>query len=396
MKKPVIFLLLTLFSTGIFAQNASQTIRNAEKLINEKKYETAFRLLDKADHDNKNPDIVLLKEKILLNYFVISIMHRIFALKDIGKNEDIMQYRGKNGNYDMISFPVDSILKNLIRQHPENCRLYKGLADYYYDVLMRYQGQNGLSPEELFKGMEENAQKAVDKHCADAHTYFILAYSKFLQEKYKESIPYFEKYLEQKKDDPDAYYNLAVAYYSVGEPGKAMGPAKKSLEMFKDSVKQSDAARLIGWMYADKKDTEKALKYFETADKKDPGNLYNLTAILSVYLATNNPKAKQKLREIFALDPGNPTVLQALMSTYQQAGKIDELIDYFEKQLKKYEDNPKVEGSLAFHLGGYYLYSDKNKARKYLIKAKQNLSKVFPKDHQVFQVIDRALQQLGD
>ena len=55
--KPI-FTLFLIF-TFIISLAQEDTIENANKLIQEKKYESAFNLLDGADPANENPDIVI-------------------------------------------------------------------------------------------------------------------------------------------------------------------------------------------------------------------------------------------------------------------------------------------------------------------------------------------------
>src|SRR5690554_3096431 len=205
-------LFLTLFSLTVFGQTETETIKKANDFIEDKKYETAFNLLDKFDPTNDKPDIVLLKEEILLNYFVTSIMHQMFALTDIKKNEDILDYRGKEGSFSMQMFQVDSILTRLIKTYPNNCKLYKGLGDYYYDAHLRY-GDNWLkNNKEQIELMQTNFQKAVDGNCADYLSNYVLGYTNLSQEKNKESIPYFLKSIEMNKNYASSHYNLAYAY----------------------------------------------------------------------------------------------------------------------------------------------------------------------------------------
>ena len=137
MKKATV-LFLTLLNLTVFGQTETEIIEKANDLIANKKYESAFNLLDDFDKENSKPDIVLLKTDIVLNYFVTSMMHQIFALKDIEKDEDIMDYRGREGIFSMQMFQVDSIFIKLIEIYPTNCKLYKGLGDFYYDVHLKY------------------------------------------------------------------------------------------------------------------------------------------------------------------------------------------------------------------------------------------------------------------
>ena len=91
MKKITALSIAMVFNLTAFAQTETEIINKANDLIANKKYETAFKLLQDFDARNEKPDVVLLKEDIALNYFVTSIMHEIFALKDLEKNEDIIK-----------------------------------------------------------------------------------------------------------------------------------------------------------------------------------------------------------------------------------------------------------------------------------------------------------------
>lgn len=115
MKKITTLVILSIYVLSVFGQTETETIKKAKELIVNKKYESAFKVLNGFDPKNRNPEIVLLKEDIALNYFVSSIMHQMFAFKDLEKNEDIMDYRGKKGSFGMYMFTLDKVLDSLIR-----------------------------------------------------------------------------------------------------------------------------------------------------------------------------------------------------------------------------------------------------------------------------------------
>jgi len=110
--KPTLLLLLFIIPFKSFSQSREEALKKSTQLITEKKYNTAYDLLEKADPKNDDADIVIAKENIALGFFVTSIMHQMFALKDLKPNEDIMEYRGKEGSYSMHVFRADSILKD--------------------------------------------------------------------------------------------------------------------------------------------------------------------------------------------------------------------------------------------------------------------------------------------
>src|SRR5690554_570405 len=240
-----IILFLILSSPAAFSQTKLETINKANDLIANKKYASAFNLLDAFDPTNDNADVVLLKEKIMLNYFVTSLMHQIFALKDLEKNEDIMDYKGHEGSFEMHSFQVDSILTKLINIYPTNCKLYKGLADYYYDAHLKYGERWLIDDNDLLPLIQINYQKAIEGNCADYQTYYVLGYLNLIREKINESIPYFQKSIELHHSYASSHYNLAYAYLFTDDRENALKFAKNALDLYKDKDYKSDAARMV-------------------------------------------------------------------------------------------------------------------------------------------------------
>lgn len=391
--KRITILFLTLCSFTVFGQTESETIKKANEFIADKKYETAFNLLDEFDPQNDKPDIVLLKEEILLNYFVTSIMHQLFALKDIDKEEDILDYRGKEGSYGMQMFQVDSILTRLITIYPDNCKLYKGLADYYYDVHLRYSGRWLLDDDELFPLIETNFQKAVDGNCADYLSYYVLGYLNLAQEKTKESIPYFLKSIELNEDYASAHYNLAYAYLFTDDMENALKYAKTSLDLYNGNEYKSDAARMVGVIYTELNDDKNALKYYEMADKIDPENYYNIKPMLNLYLKSNNKKANETTKAFFDLAPANPTIYNDLEEIYFSNQKEKDLIAFYKTQFSEFKDDNKIQGNLNFYMARIHLYTNKKLAKKHFKKAKKYFEKVFDENHAVFSAINDGLER---
>lgn len=391
--KKITTLILTLFTLTTFGQTENETIKKANDLIANKKYESAFNLLDSFDSKNSKPDIVLLKADILLKYFVTSIMHQMFALKDLEKNEDIMDYRGKEGSFGMQMFQVDSILESLIKIYPNNCKLYKGLGEFYYEAHLKYGGKWLKDDSELFPLMQTNFQKAIDGNCADYLSHYVLGYTNLAQEKYEKSIPYFLKSIELNKDYPSSHYNLAYAYLYTDDRQNALKFAKNSLDLYTDQTYKSDAARMLGQIYTELKDDNNALANYELADKIDPGNYYNLKPLLNIYVKTDNKKTNETAKVFFNLAPANSTIYNDLEDIYYGNKKENDLITFYKSQLSASKDNDKIQGNLNFYLGKIYIDTDKKLAKEYFLKAKDIFSKVYDKEHQVFKAIDEGLKQ---
>lgn len=395
--KKIITTLLCIAALSGYSQSNADVLSAAQKLIDEKKYESAYVLLDNADPNNENPDVVLLKEDIVLNYFVSSMMHQVFALKDLKKNEDIMQYRGQTGTFSMFAFQVDSVLLKLIAAYPDNCKLYRGLALYYNEVLNKYGGW--LSGEkELEQNIIDNGTKAIDGGCADYATYHNMGVVILMQEKNEQGIPYLQKATELDPEQADAHYNLAYAYLFANQHDSALRHVKISLDLYKDKELKGDAARMAGQILMEKGEYRDALKYFELADKLVPNDYYNLRPMLKLYLVTGDKKATATAKRLFELAPENPTIYQALEDAYSSAGKEWELVRFYKALIPKYKKDRAtlgvILGNIHFYLGKLYMNSDKATAKEYFLKAKEIFTIIFPSDHYVFEVIDEALETL--
>jgi len=387
-----LLMFMTVFCIGAFGQTENEIVSRANELVANKKYASAFKTLDDFDLKNEKPDIVLLKEDIALNYFVTSIMHQMFAFKDIEKNEDVMDFRGKQGSYEMFSFAINEILDKLIIKYPSNYKLYKGLGDYYNDVLLRYQGGWLKKDNELSNLLLKNYQVAIDNHIADHTVYYKVGLELVQQKKYKESITNLLESINLKSDNADANYNLAYAYMYTNDLENAVKYAKNSYDLYEDKTYKGDAARMIGELYSEKKEDKNAIKYYEIANNIESNNYYNLSPLMSLYLKTSDPKLKETVEAFYNLAPEKPTIYSDLGNAYHENSKINELIEFYLSKLPQYEKNPKVTGNLHFYLGQLYLNIDKKLAKEHFLKAKDIFSSIFDKNNSVFGAIKEGLK----
>ena len=388
-----LLLFATFLASEVFGQSENETILKANEFVKNKKYESAFALLESYDPRNDRPDILLLKEDIALNYFVTSLMHEFFAFKDLEIKEDVMDYRGKEGNYNMHALSIDSSILKLISHFPENYKLYKGLGDFYYDAQIRYKGQWLIDDSILSDLIEKNYKIAIAHNVDDYETEYKFGLIILTKNQYKESIPYFVKSIELKNDFADSHYNLAYAYLFSDDNENALKHALSSIELYDSKEYKGDAARMTGQIYAERKDDINAIKYYEMADSIDPANYYNLKLLLKVYGENANPKFQMVLESFFDLAPENPTIYNDLDEILFSCNRSKELIAFYKDKLSKYNDNKKILGNLNFYLGGLYLDTDKKVARGFLLEAKQHFLAIFDKDNSVFQIIEEKIKE---
>ena len=386
-------ILFLFFVSLTFSQNSP--LEKANKLIEDRKYASAMKVLNEADPQNQDPGLVIAKSDLVLNYFTKSIMHKIFGLKDLEKNEDLMQLRGGEGNFDMQAFDPDSILNNLIQKQPDNYKLRIALGNYYLEVHDKYP-EGWFEPDSIVvQKFKDNYIEAYKNGISDYWSLYGIGNAYLIEKDYKNSIPYFEKSIELKNDYATCHYNLAYAYMYTDQQEKGISSAKKSMDLYVDPDYKSDAAKMMGVMYRELKQNEKSLEYYYQANTIKPNDYNTLKPMLELETALNKETYKGTTKEFFLLAPGNPTIYQNLIQIYGSINKQDELIDFLEKEKPDFKSDNKVNGNIFFYIAAIQYNKDDFKNSKANFEtAKEIFKMVYPSDHGVFSVIDSYMAKM--
>ncbi|MBN1970247.1 MAG: hypothetical protein JW870_12835 [Candidatus Delongbacteria bacterium] len=385
--RQILTLIFLLLATMTYSQ--TKEIEKANKLIENRKYESAMKILNEFDPKNQNPDIVIAKTDLLLNYFTKSIMHRVFGLKDLEPNEDLMELRSGQGNFAMFMFVPDSILNNLITLNPDNYKLRKTLGSYYHEVHLKY-SQGWFEPDSIVvQKIRDNYLLAYNKGVYDYWSLYGIGYTYLIKEDYKNSIPFFEKSIELKNDYPSSHYNLAYAYLYTDQREKGIESAKKAMDLYEYPDYKADASRMIGVMYRELKQNDKALEYYYNANKIQPNDYYTLKPILEIETSINSDNYKNRTKEFFLLAPGNPTIYQDLIKIYWDNEKQGELITFLENQKKDFQTDNKILGNIYFYIATIqYDKEDYTNSKTNFEKSREIFKKVYQSNHRVFDVIN--------
>jgi tetratricopeptide (TPR) repeat protein len=378
--KKFIFFLFLIGSFDLYSQSQQKVLEKANEYIGLKKYESAYQILNKFDSSNVDIDVVLLKTDLLLKYYVFSISHIMFTLKDLDLNEEIADYRGKHGFAgNMISFPADSILLRLIKNSPLSCKLYKGLGDYYYEVYQRYEDNWIIDSKELCELILTNHNQTIARGCADYNTYYSVGFFNLVQENYKESIDYFLKSIELKYENAGAHYNLAYAYYSKQESGlqDALKYYENALKLFSDSLNKSNSAFMMGHIFSELNNDEKALHYFELANHLNPYDKNTFTRLMEMYFNSGNNKFISIANNYFDKSPNSYETYNQLNFIFKSNDKGQDLLLFYKLQIDRYNDNKLILGNINFYLGLELFENDKKLAKEYLLASKFNFTSYF-------------------
>ena len=151
MKKLFLLLVLRLSAASLSAKGVydgadaetKKLIGEVDALIYQKQYATAFGRLS----DETNEYIIAKRVEVAINYFVQSMMHQMFAFKNLDEDDDIEDVRGETGTYSLIFYNREDVIKKFVEQNGEKPILDYALGLYYEDVHNRY-GEDWLIPED--------------------------------------------------------------------------------------------------------------------------------------------------------------------------------------------------------------------------------------------------------
>ncbi|MGP1455875.1 MAG: tetratricopeptide repeat protein [Treponema sp.] len=366
-------------------------LKRADELIQKKQYESAFGALNGG-----SDEFVLAKKiEIAINYFAQSIMHHLFAFKDLEQGETLYDVRTGTGTYSTVPFDLVKAVEAYEKQNGEKPILHYALGLYYDDVLLRYGDQWLLSEKELAQKTGERLQKAVDKDCCDARSLSVLALAYYKTG----DLTHAEKIYNQKIEagfecSANDYFNLGAIYLQKKHFASALHYAEKSIERYKDEPEyQSDAYIMCADSCLGLHDYKKAESFLKTAEKRFPKDYRIAQKAIALYAAQKNKKeALKAAKNLFALAPENPAASQMIIRECYTAGMEKWLPDFFDDCLKTYSKSGRARQNLLYHYA-YTLheFGDTEQASRMAKSAKAE----FIKNGELTAKIENTLDSFG-
>ena len=369
-----------------------------DSLQNEKQYLSAFECYEKADPENSDPDVVLKKTQLALNYNVRTIRNHLFSFVDLREGEGLENLKKilKNDNFTFFEFKPDSVLLKLISIHPADYRLVKALGDFYYNTY-RDMGDRWFVPaKQLLEKFYLNYMNAYEHGVFDAESLYALAFYNSVFGDYDAADEWYRKSMELDAKNALTVYGYGVNCLLNKKAADGIRPMLVAYELFEDSLKKGDAARLPGIMYYKSGMKEKALKMFDSADKLSPSYHPNQMFLLRSQLQLNENNAALALSKmIFDQAPHDPDVPDELLEMFRIEGKGKLLEEVFRSLLKQYRHNPEANGNIRFHYGKLlYLEGYHKKAVKMFKRSRSQFRKTLPPDHHVFKMLDDMIEKI--
>ncbi len=384
--------LLSIFN--ISAQGIDDVLARAGSLVEEQKYLTAYQMLQSYDPHISEPEILIAKTDIVLNYHVSTVLHQMFGLADLAADQCLDDYRKRYGDSFSVRLNASDEFLRLIRENPDDFRLHKGLADYYLEVFRRY-GDNWLiDADELEERIIRYYIAAAENGVYDYTTYNGLGYLALAGEGYSEALANFIRASELNPNDPRSQYKAAYSLLFLDRHEEALEYAVRALDNYTESGDRGDAARLAATIMTEKGDSARALEYYELSNSEDPDNYYTLTSFLAYAISTGDPRYESLTGELHLLDPLRPAIYNDLIAYYSEADKVEELERYLRGSLSNFSDDRHVRGTIHVYLGGLLFEHAPDRARNAFIQARSILEPVMPGTDPMMRIIEESLHRL--
>ncbi|WP_426489728.1 hypothetical protein [Hymenobacter sp. 102] len=374
---------------------AATALTRAAQLTKEKKYESAFDVLDKADPKNLQPELLLAKEKLVLENYLISMNHQAFGLRDLAPGETVEKLRGKEGDYSMHMLNLPLELNRLQRKYPTNYALSKGLGDYWYAVLMCGCGEQD-KPERQKQDLVLRYYNAAHAHgLGDYTSYFGVGYVQLLRDQVVPATAAFEKSVALKADYPNSHYNLSYALWLQKKPAEGIAHAKAAYDLYADEPRRrADAARMLGMLQEQQQKPAEAKAAYQQSLVLNPQDAPSMLGMLRLAVAAHSPEAPTWAAKLYQLNPADDQMFSDILDVYQEHNQWAEAEAFFRSQLPTAPKEPTAQGLLHFYLGTLNMQlKQPQAARPHFQEAKKQLATVVKPDHPIMQVIEKGLAE---
>lgn len=329
-------------------EKTKEVLVEANKLIAEQKYESAFKGLgDKND----NEYIVARKIDICINYFARSIMHQMFAFKDLEEGEDLQDIRRDQKTYPIVNFDPVQIAQEYVNNNGNSALIDKSLGDYYYDILLRYQGKWTKSDEEILQECQKYYLLAIEKNCFALDSLDKCAEVSLLLKDNEKSIEMYTRVIGLDPSSAEAHYNLSSVYLNTGKYDLAVKEGEIACKLYESNLAYKlDALFLCADACFRNNEFDRSVQYLNQAlayEKND----YRIYKSLSLcYLKLGDiQKADENADALLAQDPQNPSIVQIAIENYKSSENTQYLSGFFTRNIKKYAEDSEILGNLYLH-----------------------------------------------
>ena len=165
---------------------------------------------------------------------------------------------------------------------------------------------------------------------------------KYEAEKFKEALPYFEKFAKASPHNAEVQYYTGVCYQETNQYEKAIEAYNEAI---KNKPRYSNAYWGLGYCYKNTKHYQESLDSFKRAIEIDPCDHYTYSDLGILYATLKNyPEAIEFCTQACKLSEyKEDRELSNLATVYAESGNFDKAIKYQQKAIELADDDSKDE-----------------------------------------------------
>jgi tetratricopeptide (TPR) repeat protein len=297
-KKIVLFVFLASFISNAYGQKEFKSLmKQAHKALNNGQYAQTIKLSKKMmlvnDSDSRSYYYEGLANFFLSDYEqTIISLHKAISCAECIAESRIPYYMGLSfynlGKYDSSI----SYFKWAIALNPKDVDYYVDLADSFYEL----DSDSCLYYYDM----------AITRKPRYGYPYYMKAKYFYSNDKFQESLPYFNKAIKLIKEANDIIYLRSFAKYMIDDHNGAIADIKKAISQDPDDVEKY---YYLGEYYMDIDDYSNAIQVLKSALVIDPGHAEALFSMAySLYRIDHYPEALSHINQAIAANPDNGNI----------------------------------------------------------------------------------------
>jgi hypothetical protein len=262
-------------------------------------------------------------------------------------------------------------------------------------ILTNYPGGWIKKNNDILGKIEFHSQKAIEYKMASGKTYFAAGFLQLQKQQNLQAIELIEKAIALEPSNGFYYYNLCFPYLYQNQHIKALEISQKAYHYSPESdyIQKAKAKYLTGLIFEELSEDQIAYENFLEARKLDMENLQILYSIIESCLKLKKLQWIDYTKQFFDIAPDNSETYGDLTQVFSQYQRIDDLIGFFNSQMKNFEDSPRVLANLHFFIAGNIYTKDKEKAIEHLEISKTYFLKYLPENNAIFRTIEQQIDE---
>ncbi|MBQ9239124.1 MAG: tetratricopeptide repeat protein [Treponema sp.] len=310
-------------------ESVRERIVQADKLIGQQKYLTAFESLGDDDSDY----IIAKKIAIVLKYFVASDRHLDFSLKDLEAEEDIEElrlYAEMAPPEEMIGFNPETAVQEYAAVHGMTPVLSAARGLYYYDILFFAPFDWVLSEEAIIQRAHDDLQVAIDADVYNADMLYKYAFLLYANHDFAGAADYFSRSTALDKKRGDAWFNYAFCEMQQAQYDTAIVAARRAVACYKNNPDyRLEAQLIIADAYAALGKYSDAEKQLQKSKRTVTGSYVPPLRLGVLYLHQGNiAKATHEFKTVYDANKENGDMFSTIITQYIQNNQAAAALDF--------------------------------------------------------------------